>query len=273
MKKIHFWGFVSLLAGLVFSSCKKENTTSESQGTNFTLLLKTVKTYNYSGERTTTLYTYNAGGKVTTITTKGSGISPGDYTNTETFTRNAAGLPENIELLAVSAGSTARISTQNSFDLSGKTIRTIQQTNYNGQLLRDSSVYTYSGNILQQRTEYRSINGGPYSLLVTAKYQISGAGNLDRAIFVWTTPPSSDTLNFTYDDKINSLPIGREDNFYWTMLYYDDLKSAGNVTQFQSTGLNSYTNEYRYSSNNKPLYRKTTYPGTANYDETYYYYD
>lgn len=272
MKTIFYCAVLSLLTCIVFSSCKKENETTEPQGVNYNQLLKTVTTSNYTSEKTTTVYAYNAAGKVTSIITNGDNGGVGNFTNTELLTRNALGLPENIEFTAVSGGSTTRVSTQNTFDGAGKTIRTIQVIT-GPQQTRDSALYIYSGNLLVQRPEYRSINGGPYSLLVTASFQYTGSGNLDKAIFAWTTHPGNDTLSFSYDDKINSLPFARADVFYWSELFYDDYKQANNIIRFDNPNVNSYINEFRYSANNKPLYRKRSYPGTTSFDETYYYYD
>lgn len=274
MKKILIGGLFTLVSCILIVSCKKENEPAPPQGVNYNQLLKTVTTSNYTNQKITTVYSYNTAGKVISIVTtgEGSGVGIGIFTNTEVLTRNAAGLPENIEFTSVSSGNTTRITTQNSFDVSGKTIRTIQVIT-GPQQTRDSAVYIYSGNLLQQRPEYRSINNGPYALLVTANFQYTGTGNLDKAIFTWTTHPGNDTLSFTYDDKVNSIPFARADAFYWSELFYDDYKQANNIVRFENPGLNSYTSEFRYSSNSKPLYRKKSFPGTSNYDETYYYYD
>ncbi|MCX6319652.1 MAG: hypothetical protein NTW29_20405 [Bacteroidetes bacterium] len=274
MKKNLFAIVSILLAGFVLVSCKKENDAPEEpQGVNFNQLLKTVTTSNYTNQKITTEYGYNASGKVISITTTGStngGV--GNFTNTEIITRNAQGLPETIEFTSISASGTTRISTRNKFDGTGKTIGTIQVIT-GPQQTRDSALYVYSGNQLVQRPEYRSINNGPYSLLVTSQFQYTGSGSLDKAIFAWTTHPGIDTLSFNYDDKVNSLPFTRADAFYFAELFYDDYKSANNITRYNNPSISSYTSEFRYSANNKPLYRKKSFPGTANFDETLYYYD
>lgn len=263
--------FSGVVTILFLSSCQQENDTpAESQGTLYSNLLRTVTTSNYTGLKTTVNYNYNSSGKLTEIISEGINGGSANFLNRETFFRNASGQLDSALLAANSNGTGAIITTKNYFDGSGKIILSIQNGSTTGA--RDSCVYTYAGNILQQRTDYRSLNGGTYSLLRTGNYVFDAAGNLTRSVFSWTTHPGNDTLRFSYDSKVNPLPLDRL-TFYWAPLFYGDYSPANNISQASNPSNSTYTTEYRYSANNKPVYRKTLYTGTGNYDETYYYYD
>jgi len=57
-------------------------------------------------------------------------------------------------------------------------------------------------------------------------------------------------------------------------VYYNDYKSANNPTQVLAGDLSSYNyTDYKYTSNNKPLYRNENEIGSGIVAETYYYYD
>lgn len=62
--------------------------------------------------------------------------------------------------------------------------------------------------------------------------------------------------------------------FYWAPFFYNDYKPLNNPTLLFSDGVESFNNEYTYSQNNKPLYRKSKVVGSNNsFYETWYYYD
>ncbi|MEQ1678168.1 MAG: hypothetical protein ABL876_15790 [Chitinophagaceae bacterium] len=268
-----------IVAAILFilPSCQKEAKGDEDQsrGTNFGLLQKTVATYSYSTRKTTVNYTYNANRQLVETKTTDSDPSGNNTLQTETFFRDAAGRLDSSSFVNSSNGVIDyRSQTFYTYDVSGKLILSFQNVTIVSQPYKDSSVYTYAGNTLQQRKDYRSFSGGAYNLLRDAAYQFDASGNLTQTIFHWTTHPGPDTANFQYDNKVNALPVDRL-VFYWAPLFYDDYKPSNNLKRAVNAKIDfpSYNYEYQYTINNKPLYRKTIEMGSAIFYETLYYYD
>lgn len=270
-------GYVAIIILLIHSSCQKEanGDKSQSQGTNFDLLQKTITTNSFSARKTTVNYTYNANRQLVETNTTDSDPSGNSTLQTETFFRNAAGRLDSSSFVISTNGIVDyRTQTNYTYDVSGKLILSSQNVTLVSQPYKDSSVYTYTGNALQQRKDYRSFSGGAYNLLRDAAYQFDASGNLTQTIFQWTTHPGPDTANFQYDSKVNALPVDRL-VFYWAPLFYDDYKPSNNLKQAVNvkTDYPSYNYDYQYTINNKPLYRKTIEMGSAIFYETLYYYD
>ena len=257
-----------LACGLI--SCDKEPAT-ESQGTHYNRLLKTITKSSFSSLEWTVTFEYNNSSQVTTTRTSYLNSSGTDQ-ETEIFYRNGSGRLDSSHLSSTGNAATNFTRTQLSYDGSGKLLKSIQT--FDGvNHFKDSSLYFYSGNILQERNDYRSISGGAYSLLRRGFYTFDGAGNLTQAIFQWPIGNIVDTARFEYDTKINPMPFDRL-IFYWAPFFYNDYKPVNNPTLLFTDGAESFNNEYTYAPNNKPLYRKSKVIGSANaFYETWYYYD
>ena len=258
-----------------FISCKKE-TDANSQGANFNLLVKTVTKYNQNNAVATSSFTYNTAGLLIQGQYDYTDNSNNSGANTEKFYRNNQGRLDSITLFATGTGSIPLLTiTHFYYDIVNKLILSICIDPIGGQPTRDSSVYRYSGAVLQKRTDYRSFNGAAYFLLRNVAYQFDLAGNLLTAVFDWTTNPNIETLSFEYDSKPNPLPVGGLDKslFYWAPVFYTDYKPGNNPIITNVTEGSSYTTEYTYAANNKPLYGKSTYNGSSAFFETWFYYD
>lgn len=268
--------FFILLLLLTGSACKKEAAQPESQGTNFDLLQKTVTTYNYSNRQTTVTYSYNTSRQLVKISISDNDPASANVAQTETFVRNAAGRLDSSRFESFTNGVLTYLTkTVYTYDAGGKLVLSVQQTPMGTMPYTDSCLYTYTGNILQERKDYRRFDGtGPYDLLRTASFQFDGLGNLSRTIFNWTTHPIPDTAIFQYDAKVNALPVDRL-VFYWAPLFYNDYKPINNPLQAVNAkgDYPSYNYEYRYIGNGKPLYRKTKIISSSQATETLYYYD
>jgi hypothetical protein len=269
--------FITLTAIYYFSftSCKKE-AADNSQAANVNLLVKTVTKYNQNNAVATSNFTYNPNGQLTRHMYNYSDNSNNSGANTETFYRNNQGRLDSTTLFATGTGSAA-LSTATHFyyDNAGKVVLSISIDPIGGQPTRDSSVYLYSGSVLQKRTDYRSFNGAAYFLLRDITYQFDISGNLLTAVFAWTTHTDIQTISFLYDNKVNSLPVLPVDGsvFLWAPVFYSDYKPGNNPIMANVPNGSSYTTEYTYTANNKPLYSKSTYTGSSSFFETWFYYD
>ena len=262
-----FWIGV-MICGMI--SCDKEPTT-ESQGTNYSRLLKTVTKSSFSNLEWTVTFTYNNNNHLTGTRTSYLNSSGTDQ-QTEVFFRNNSGRLDSSHFVSSGNAATYFTNTRLTYDGSGKLVKSIQTFNGADQF-KDSSLYFYSGNILQERNDYRSRNGGAYSLLRRGFYTFDGAGNLTQAIFQWPIGNIIDTARFEYDTKVNPMPYDRL-LFYWAPFFYNDYKPLNNPTLLFTDSAESFNNEYTYTSNDKPLYRKSKVIGAANaFYETWYYYD
>ena len=268
---------ICLLAGVL--SCKKENkpVEDESQGTNFNFLQKTIlKSPDNSAEKIN-LYEYNLVGQVVKAISfdKTNGISS-TIKNTETFYRSTSSRLDSV--VFVTMDSTVlkyKAIVLFTYDFTNKISKSIQTAtpglSPGSQMVRDSSLYFYTSGQLSQRTDYRSHDNNPYSLVRDLYYNYDATGNLLMLRLVWPTVPT-DTVKFTFDNKTNSIPVERGIHF-WAPAFYDDYKFTNNPISKTVRSSDSYTYEYRYAANNKPLYRKEKVVGTPAYGELYYYYD
>ena len=266
------WSRSYLLLAFLLSviSCKKG--TEQPQGTNYNVLLKTVTKANFSVFEMTVNYTYNSSGQLTETRTTYRNSTPGTEQQTENFYRNTSGRLDSTRFFTMDNGTPVTTRTFLTYDGSGRIIKSTQIHISSGQTT-DSSIYTYAGSTLQQRDDYRSFSGGPFSLLRQGLYTFDGSANLTRAIFKWPAGNIIDTIKFEYDTKINPLPIDQL-QFYWAPFFYNDYKPANNPTLQFTNAAESFTNEYTYAPNNKPLYRKSKVIGSnTSFYETWYYYD
>lgn len=263
---------ISLISMMLasFASCDKEPV-NENQGINFNLLLKTVTKTSFSSAEWTLNFTYNNNNQVTATKTTYLN-SGGTDQQTETFYRNISGRLDSSINISTGSGTTFITRTYLTYDGSGKLIKSIQ-TLEGVNRIKDSSLYFYSGNVLQERNDYRSLNGASYSLFRRGFYTFDASGNLTKAIFEWPLNNITDTARFEYDTKINPMPLDRL-LFSWAPFFYNDYKPLNNPTLLFSDAAESFHNEYTYTMNDKPLYRKSKVIGASNsFYETWYYYD
>lgn len=259
---------------LLLLSCKKTETI-EQQGVKFNLLLKTVKKLNNTGSTITTTYSYNANGEIAELNTEAS-LPGGRETSLGKYYRNISGSLDSITYSGTTNGNITY--TQNTafrYNSGGKLFLSIHHINNQVNApIKDSSIYNYTGNVLEKRFDYRSFNGGATSILLRqVTYKFDGSGNLTSSIFQWPAHPSIDTVTFEYDTKVNPSQVWT-DYFYWAPFFYNDYKPANNLTQSVAKDSESFSYfDYKYSSNNKPLYRKEKVIGGTGFTETFYYYD
>lgn len=265
--------YFSLLCILFFVACNKNKTPeqSQNQGKNFNRLLKTITTDKSSGGQRTVEYKYDTDGQVSTITTE-TITTTGSSSTIEGFFRNSAGQLDSIGWVEKTNGIVSSTS-QVYFIYNGSGQLTASR-HVNGNSLFDSSLYIYAGSALTQRLDYRNTSGSSFSLFLQVDYAFDGSGNMTQAIFQQFGPfAHTDTVTFHYDNKINPVP-GGPNLFYLYPVYYNDYKSANNLTQAYSVEIESYDySGYTYSANNKPLYRREIPVGDTRFAETNYYYD
>jgi len=275
MKNIIIFITLNIFLCFCFISCKKE-TAGNSQGANFYLLLKTVTKHNQNNAVATSDFIYNTNGQLSQHQFNYLDNSNNTGANTETFYRNNQGRLDSITLFAMATGSTPLLTTTHfSYDNAGKLVLSISIDANGGRPTRDSSVYIYAGSVLQKRMDYRRLNGVAYFLLRDIIYQFDVSGNLVTAVCAWTTNTDIKTLSFGYDSKLNAAPVNPIDKstFYWAPLFYTDYKPVNNPILTNVTDGSSYTTEYTYTANNKPLYGKSTCTGSSAFFETWFYYD
>jgi|GEM_PF-7086256 len=256
-----------LLIGL--NACKKESTNNTSQGTTYNHLLKTVAKFSPTNQIVTS-YSYDANNRLAEIKI----ISSATDQYTEKFFRDGSGKLDSIVAGGSSDGIVSNSVSSFFYDAGGKLNLSFSRFHSSGsQDRKDSSVYLYTGNLLQKRTDYRSFDGGnTYNLLTEVSFEFDAAGNVTRSVFDWAVSPNTtDTLIFQYDNKPN--PVPRADGyFYWAPVFYNDYKMQNNLLKISSNNTNQRSvYEYGYAPNNKPLYRKQTDPADFVYETVYYY--
>ena len=267
---------VILIAGAL--SCKKENkpVEEESQGTNFNFLEKIILRSPDNSAEKITFYEYNSVGQVAKAIyfDKTNGISS-TIKNTETFYRSSARLDSVVFITTDTTVIKYKAVVLFTYDFTNKISKSVQTAmpglSAGSQMVRDSSLYFYTSGQLSQRSDYRSHDNNPYSLLRELYYSYDATGNLLMLRLVWPTAPI-DTVKFTFDNKTNSIPVERGIHSL-APAFYDDYKFTNNPISKTVRNSDSYTYEYRYTTNNKPLYRKEKVVGSPSYGELYYYYD
>jgi len=273
IKAIFLCGAVALM--VILFACRKGRVDkqTESQGTTFNHLLKTITTDKTTGAQRTVKYSYDGAGLIIQITTEASDVS-GTSATTESFYRNAAGQLDSIGWIEKTGGIITSVSQVSfSYDANGSLVAS-RDFNQPGYPPFDSSLYLYAGCILKTRLDYRNTGNNSYNLFLQVDYEFDGNGNMTQAIFQqFGNFQHVDTVSFQYDNKINPVPAGPL-MFYLQPIYYNDYRAANNLTRAFSPDVDSYSFEgYTYSSNNKPLYRKEITTGGTGFAETYYYYD
>ena len=264
---------VLLLAAGIMVSCKKEKPAS--QGTNFNVLLKLVSQDGGTNRKIVYDYTYGPGNVLSKMVTTYYNYSSSPDQFTHYFYRGTGGRLDSLRSLGTTNGQLTY--TGRAFFYYGANGLLTMSKSITPPTLaagyEDSSVYQYNGTVLQKRTDNRSF-GGPYSLLCEAQYQYTTSSNPGQVIFRWVNPTPTDTLRFQYDNNPNPIPAGPVTNFYWVPVYYNYMQPANNILSSSgSPEIDINYTDYRFSNNQKPLYRKALHVGSPNFTEYYYYYD
>lgn len=259
----------------ILSACKKNEQAIISQGTHFNLLLKTVSKLNILGGEVIKEYSYNTNNQLIQIRTNSNIPSNPPEDQSEIFYRNSSGQLDSISY-SVQSNNFISLQTKTIFvyNPSGKIILSSCKSSQLTTTFKDSSIYLYSGNILQNRKDYRSFDEGlHFSLLRQANFIFDANQNLSKCIYEWFSNLSVDTLTFMYDAMQNPVPKWNA-SFYWGPIFYDDFHPAHNFTSISSNNLGSnlFLN-YQYGINQKPLYLKQIQPGGLDDAEIYFYYD
>jgi hypothetical protein len=266
-----------ILAAIVSCSEKDILPEEESQGTSFNLLLKTVlKSPDNSAEIITT-YEYNSTGQLieTSNVSQTNGVSSPQKTVTAYY-RTSSRIDSVVDVTTDTGIIKYKGRSFFRYDFAGKITNSvfIRVPGYsvNSQMGKDSSIYLYNGNQLIQRTDYRSDDNGPYTIIRDLFYTYDAAGNLVMLRSDYTNSSVDDIIQFTFDNKTNPVPVERSISL-WTPAFYHDYRFVNNALSKTAQTEDSYTYEYRYTSNNKPLYRKEKKVNSPAYGELYYYYD
>jgi len=263
---------IKLLAVLFFtvtlSACNKQkDPDSLEQGKNFNLLLKTI-TKDKSNNSVISEYSYNSNQQVSEIITDYAYSASAPVHQTQTFYRNKTGRLDSILFQGKTDGIlNVTEKTYFTYDAGGMLILSMKGP--------DSSIYMYSGNILQRRIDYQKKYTGSYELLRQVNYEFDAAGNISKCIFQWTSNTSIDSFIFQYDNKINPIPAERL-LFYFADVFYNDYNPTNNLTRVTNHGYGTNYFDYKYTPGNKPLYCKSQDIGTTDpafFAETNYYYD
>ena len=135
--------------------------------------------------------------------------------------------------------------------------------------------------MIEHRDDYSSAGAGPYGARSRQLfYQYDAAGNLSslraEVVDAGTIPPGLiiNTSLYTYDNNSNPLPDNRSLYFSLVIPFYYDYRSVNNPVIVDNGNWGTkYTYEYRFSANNKPLYRKGKETGTTHFTEVLFYYD
>lgn len=269
------------------ASCQKEIATQqESQGTNFNTLLKTVsQNITGSGLNITTNYTYNTSGQVAEIARTFSSSTGSPGIQKDVYCRNSASRLDSIIYINVAApqdpGFNNLYKTAFHYTTDGKIAYTLNKTKLSNYP-EDSTVYSYQGSSISQRVVYRKPSGSPvYTVTITFSYQYDAAANVSNIDVVWSSPVGSKSCTFTYDNKPNTLPVMEYENeLYgnWIKAFDNMFTTSNNIVSRRvqpgwdwDWGNKDF--EYRYSSNNKPLYQKVKHSDSPGYYEVFYYYD
>jgi hypothetical protein len=274
---------------LAISSCQKEVSTpvEESQGSVFNILLKTVaQNVNGGGSTITTNYRYNTNGQLADITRTFDNPNGNLSVQKDVYYRNAGGRLDSITYINITnpqnPGFNNIYKTEFHYNNSGDISYTLNKSNLN-TYPSDSIVYYYQVNRVSQRILYRYPGTATaYVLSATFNYTYDAAGNLSAMDVLWSNPNnSSRNCIYTYDAKINTLPVMEYENeLYgnWVKAYDNIFTTSNNILSRRSPqgwdwdwGNKDY--EYQYSANNKPLYQKVKHTDSPGFYEVKYYYD
>jgi hypothetical protein len=272
---------------LSFISCQKQadSPVEESQGTNFNKLLKTVakNVYGISGNTYTTSYKYNPNDQLAEILFMQSNASGNTSTQTDTYYRTAGGRLDSIVYNVISNPPGTSYHNYYKTDFHYTAGGTIDYTvNRSYTSYSDSCIYSYQGNQLVQRIQYRKPSPtSAYLLLVTFNYTYDAAGNLISLHSLWTNITGAKNFTYSYDNKPAPLPVLQYENElfgFWTKAFDNTFKNANNIISRRSNVAGDWEwsemdFEYNYSANNKPLYQKARHAGSPLFYEVYYYYD
>ena len=269
---------ISFAVGAIVSCNEKDVIPEEeSQGTSFNLLLKTVlKSPDNSAEIITT-YDYNSTGQLieTSKVSQTNGVSSTQKMVT-VFYRTSSRIDSVVDVTTDTGIVKYKGRSFFSYDIAGKitnsTFIRIPGYSVNTQIGKDSSLYLYNGSQLIQRIDYRSHDNGPYTLIRDLFYTYDASGNLIMLRSDYANSSVDEIIQFTFDNKTNSVPVEGSISF-WTPAFYHDYRFVNNVINKTAQSEDSYTYEYRYTPNNKPLYRKEKKVNSPAYGELYYYYD
>jgi hypothetical protein len=283
--------FFKILTGLLLLtvlSCKKNSgaPAPESQGTNFNTLLKTVsRNFINGGLNITTHYKYNTSGLVIEIKREFSNNSGSADIQTDTYHRKANGQLDSIIYKNISNPQSSPFyniyKTVFHYNTNGTIAYSLNKTKLT-TYPEDSTIYVYQANRIVQRILFRKpSNSNTYILTVTFNYDYDAVGNLTMLDVTWSSPAGSKNCIYTYDNKPNALPVmAYENELYgqWINAFDDILTTPNNILSRRSAQAGDWDwgnkdFEYRYSSNNKPLYQKIRHTGTADFYEVFFYYD
>lgn len=278
--------FCVLSAAVVFlCSCQKEKSFEDPGGTTGGgtpsvpgLLTRVVSVA--GADSSATDYTYDDNKSLITVTytsTKGGN----QYTR---LYRNAAGIVTQFTVKNddyVSNGVDSVVTILNYDQSKSRYSYSITNLNFSGVDYRDSTVYSYNSNgRLLNKTSYLRGASSPYLLYSKTDYSFNSGNNVaieklysyDLTTKIWDLEA---TYNYTYDDKINPLPLGPIGQ-----IALDDATYAGinNATSFEFTDSANPTNNfgitmtYTYNNENKPAGGSGVENSTSgSFDLRYYY--
>jgi hypothetical protein len=274
----------------LFCGCQKElkiDPDIEVHGNTYTILLKTVAKNVYGdGQVITTNYQYNGNKDVSEITRTFSSLSGTSETQKDKYFRSASGRLDSITFVKTNSPQSSPFHVVNKtefyYNNTGNIIYSLNKT-ASPSYPNDSVVYVYQAGKLSKRIVYRFPKGATnYTATATFTYTFNIDGNLSAMDVVWSNPATNNkNCTFTYDNKPNPLPVMEYENeLYggWLKGFDNNFTTPNNVlsrrtSQYWDWDWGNKDYEYRFSSNNKPIYQKVKNADGAGFYEMKYYYD
>lgn len=128
-----------------------------------------------------------------------------------------------------------------------------------GVPVSDSSAYTYSGGKITSVTSYSklAIPGMSYQPYAKSDYTYSGSNVSSVKSYDYSavgTLTLSNTVNYTYDTKVNAITLGAEGVLlsFPTMVGDNNVTKEDDIDPGPPPSTSSYTSTYTYTSFNKP---------------------
>jgi len=249
-----------MLVVVVMSSCKKDDTGSDSQN-----LLAKIVTKQGSDS---TVVEYNYDSQLRFIQEKTTSVdASGAEINTISLVRDANGRA--TKLTEAVSGSGTYVTDYAYVSPSDKKLRNgIYRFDYNGTQVTDSIAFAYATKV-SKTTHYYSAVGVPSTQAYYYEYTYDTKGNMTQAKLYQPnssgTTVLSATINFEYDNKIN--PIYFNDDVLVEYLGYQ-YTSPSNITKVNVVGADpadnfTATSVYEYRADGRPTKATTTADGST----------
>lgn len=263
---------LTLFTAFFFAECSKKE--EPVYGITFERLIKIEQ------GNETKRFSYDNGGRLSKVTLENPTVL--NKTQVETYYRDNTGRIDSIVCIVTGTYPSVQ-SSKFYYAPNGQYRYSIQRfSSYNsGQLSEtiDSSLYTYTNNLITQKLDYRTLNSaGVSTYTIQRNFTYDASGNLLSIINSGPGALANTSYYYDYDTKINPLPFTRDLNYYGSF-YYHDKTTINNEIRYTnkstSTGVlnGGYNYEYKYLPNNKPYYKKSIRFDSTEIFDAYFYYN